>query len=129
MPQVKIFGLKSKLAPNKSKVSEVIHSTLVSELKLPIDKKFQRFFLFEKDDFYFSPDRSDSYTIIEISMFEGREDNTKRQIIKKLYKKFQSELQITANDLEITIFETPKYNWGIRGEIGDELNLNYNVAV
>jgi hypothetical protein len=32
-------------------------------------------------------------------------------------------------DVEITITETPKYNWGIRGMIGDELKLNYKVEV
>ncbi|APF21976.1 putative transglutaminase-like protein [Clostridium butyricum] len=33
------------------------------------------------------------------------------------------------NDVEITIFETPNYNWGIRGVPGDELGLNYKVNV
>ncbi|MEM6432015.1 MAG: tautomerase family protein, partial [Deinococcota bacterium] len=26
-------------------------------------------------------------------------------------------------------FETPKENWGIRGQLGDELSLNYKVDV
>jgi hypothetical protein len=38
-------------------------------------------------------------------------------------------LNILPNDIEITIFETPKHNWGIRGLPGDELNLNYKAEI
>jgi hypothetical protein len=38
-------------------------------------------------------------------------------------------LGIHKNDVEITIFETPRENWGIRGLPGDELPLNYKVDV
>jgi hypothetical protein len=31
--------------------------------------------------------------------------------------------------IEITLFETPRENWGIRGLPGDELSLNYKVQV
>lgn len=36
---------------------------------------------------------------------------------------------MSVQDIEITIFETPKHNWGIRGVPGDELKLNYKVEV
>jgi hypothetical protein len=35
----------------------------------------------------------------------------------------------SQQDLEITIFETPKHNWGFRGLPGDEHELNYKVDV
>ena len=38
-------------------------------------------------------------------------------------------MKIDKNDLEITILETPKHNWGIRGLPGDELQLNYKVKI
>ncbi|GHU70367.1 hypothetical protein FACS189413_10620 [Bacteroidia bacterium] len=31
--------------------------------------------------------------------------------------------------IEISIFETPKHNWGIRGLPGDELQIDYKVNV
>ena len=34
-----------------------------------------------------------------------------------------------AEDLEITISETPRHNWGIRGLPADELGLTYEVNV
>jgi hypothetical protein len=34
-----------------------------------------------------------------------------------------------VNREEITIFDTPKYNWGIRVKSGDEISLPYKVIV
>jgi len=45
------------------------------------------------------------------------------------YKRFREQLDISENDIEITIFDTPKFNWGIRGLPGDELALNYKVNI
>jgi len=41
----------------------------------------------------------------------------------------QAQLYISTKDIEITIFETPKLIWGIRGLPEDELQLNYNINV
>lgn len=127
MGQIKIFGLKKELDKNKEKMSEVIHSCVVDGLKLPRDKKFQRFFPLNEDEFYFPNDRTEKYTIIELSIFEGRTVETKKEFIRLVYTRFQEQLNISGNDIELTIFETPKSNWGIRGIPADELTLNYNV--
>jgi phenylpyruvate tautomerase PptA (4-oxalocrotonate tautomerase family) len=62
-------------------------------------------------------------------MFEGRTVETKKQLIRLLFERFDRELGISNLDLEITIFETPKCNWGFRGLPGDEHNLDYKVNV
>lgn len=129
MAQVKVFGLKEHLNPIKERFSEVIHSCVVEAFKLPPDKKFHRFFPMDKEDFHYAPERSEAYTIIELSIFEGRSVETKKQLIQLLFKRIQKELRISPQDIEITIFETPKSNWGIRGLPGDELQLNYNINV
>lgn len=129
MAQVKVFGLKDQLNPIKQQLSEVIHSCVVDVFKMPLDKKFHRFFAMEKEDFYYAPGRTEAYTIIEISVFEGRSIDTKKQLIRSLFDHIQAQLHISPEDIEITIFETPTYNWGIRGLPGDELQLSYNVNV
>lgn len=129
MGQIKIFGLDKELNIYKNKLSEIIHSCVVESLSFPKDKKFHRFFPLAKEDFYFPDGRSEKYTIIEISIFEGRSIEAKKALIKNLFFKIKNELNIEPNDIEITIFETPKYNWGIRGLPGDELELNYKVDV
>lgn len=129
MGQIKIFGLAQELNKNKDKMSDVIHSCIVDGFKFPPDKKFQRFFPLNTDDFYFPTDRTEKYTIIEVSIFEGRSVEAKKEFIGLIYKRFREQLDILENDIEITIFETPKSNWGIRGLPGDELTLNYKVNV
>ncbi len=127
--QIKIYGVKDRLSPIKDTLSNVIHSCMVEALEFPSDKKFHRFFPMDKEDFYFASGRTEAYTVIEISMFEGRTVAAKKQLLKLLFERINSELSISPQDIEITIFETPKHNWGIRGFPGDELALNYNVNV
>lgn len=98
-------------------------------LHYPEEKKFHRFFPLDKDNFIFPDDRSDRYTIIEISMFEGRSVETGKHLIRLLFQNLEEQAGIAKQDVEITIFETPKANWGIRGVPGDELTLNYRVGV
>ena len=83
----------------------------------------------DSDNFYFPTGRTEKYTIIEVSIFEGRSVEAKKEFIGLIYKRFREQLNILENDIEITIFETPKFNWGIRGLPGDELTLNYKVNV
>src|SRR5690242_14727927 len=127
MAQIKIYGLREHLAPVKEKLSDVIHACAVEALQLPSEKRFHRFFPLEASDFFFPADRSARYIIIEISMFEGRSVETKKQLISLLFRRFNEELHIAPQDVEITIFETPRQNWGIRGLPGDELQVNYQV--
>ncbi|WP_309736365.1 tautomerase family protein [Chamaesiphon sp. OTE_75_metabat_556] len=130
MSQVKIYGLRSHLTPIKSQLSDIIHSCVVDALHYPIDKRFHRFFPLEPDDYYYpSGERTERYTIIELSMFEGRTVAAKKQLIRLLFDRLDKEFGISNLDLEITIFETAKHNWGIRGLPGDELSLSYKVNV
>ncbi len=107
MGQIKIFGLKKVLGPHRDEVSEVIHSCLVDIFKFPVDKKFHRFILLEEEDFYFPADRTEKYTIIELSIFEGRSVEAKKELVRLLCARFQEQLDISGSDLEVTIFETP----------------------
>ena len=129
MGQIKIYGVKDRLNPIKETLSNVIHSCMVEALDFPPEKKFHRFFPMDKEDFYYASGRTEAYTIIEVSMFEGRTIEAKKQLIRLLFEQLNNELSISPQDLEITIFETPRHNWGIRGLPGDELALNYNVNV
>ncbi|WP_081393276.1 tautomerase family protein [Paenibacillus odorifer] len=124
MAQVKIFGLKENLNPIKERFSEVIHTCVVEAFKLPADKKFHRFFPMDREDFHYAPERTEAYTIIELSIFEGRSVESKKHLIRSLFEHIQQELRISPQDIEITIIETLKSNWGIRGLPGDELQLN-----
>lgn len=129
MGQVKIYGARAGLDAHKQKLSTTVHSCLVEAFQVPPDKKFQRFIALEPDDFVHPADRSERYTIIEISIFEGRSEAAKRKLIELLFERCEKELALSPQDLEITLFETPRLNWGIRGKNAADLSLSYSVEV
>ena len=129
MVQIKIYGLKSSLIVYTDLLSSTIHSAVVEALAYPPEKKFHRLIGLERSEFIYPANRSENYTIIEISMFEGRSTAVKKSLIRLLFAKIEREVGIRSQDVEIAIYETPKQNWGIRGFCGDELTLGYKVDV
>jgi phenylpyruvate tautomerase PptA (4-oxalocrotonate tautomerase family) len=129
MAQIKIYGIGTELEPIKTKLSDVVHSCVVDALQFPSDKRAHRFFCLDASDLIYPAGRTERYTIIEISMFEGRSVETKKRLIRLLFERIHAELGISSYDIEVTITETPKHNWGFRGLPGDEIDLNYKVNV
>ncbi|GIG58330.1 tautomerase [Longispora fulva] len=129
MPQVKIYAHATHLATARTELSDTVHSCIVDGLSMPESKKFQRFIPLAAGDFVFPEPRTDRYTIIEVSMFEGRSVEAKKTLIRLLFERLGERCGLAPDDVEITLFETPASDWGIRGLPGDELTLNYPVNV
>lgn len=129
MAQVKIFGNRSFIESRRSAISSAVHKSVMEALSYPQEKRFHRFFSLDSESFIYPDDRSEQYIIIEISMFEGRSVAAKKELVRLLFINLEQGVNISPQDVEITIFETPKENWGIRGVPGDELALNYTVEV
>jgi phenylpyruvate tautomerase PptA (4-oxalocrotonate tautomerase family) len=102
---------------------------VVDALSFPEDKRAHRFFAMEATDFFYPASASPKYTIIEISMFEGRAVDTKKALIRALFERIGAQCDRSPNEIEITITETPRHNWGFRGLPGDEIGLPYKVDV
>lgn len=129
MAQVKVYGLREHLDPVKAVLSDAIHSCVVDALQFPPEKRAHRFFPMEPGDFYFPASASPRYTIIEISMFEGRTIETRKALIRLLFTRIAQKCDRAPNEIEVTITETPRHNWGFRGLPGDEVGLSYTVNV
>ena len=129
MAQVKIYGLDTQLTPIKKQLSDVIHSCIIEALQFPKEKRFHRFFPMHQEDIVYPTNRSYAYTIIEIMMIEGRTKEAKKKLIALLFENIRKELGIKSVDIEILIQEAPAYHFGFRGMSGDEMLLDYKVAV
>ena len=114
MSQVKIYGTQSRLPSRRDALSDVIHGCVVEALEYPTDKRAHRFFPLAPEDFRYPPGRSDDYTIIEISLFEGRSVVANKKLYALLFERCETQIGIAPVDLEITLTETPRHNWGIR---------------
>ena len=126
---IRIYGIKEELDPIKATLSDVINKCMVEALSFPGNKRAHRFIPMEKEDFFYPEGRTDAYTVIEISMMEGRSVEAKKKLIHLLFEEIESEVGISPVDLEITIYESPACNWGFRGITGDEAKLNYKVTI
>ena len=129
MAQVKVYGIKQQLNPIKAKLSEVIHSCVVEALQFPPDKRAHRFFPLDRVDMLYPAGRTDAYTIIEITVIEGRTVESKKKLVRLLFDRIQAQVGIAHQDIEICIYESPAANWGFRGTHGDEVKLNYKIDV
>ncbi len=107
MAQIKVYGLVENVDQVKEELSDLIHSCAIDALGLPSDKRFHRFFPLEKSDFLYPADRTERYIIIEISMFEGRSIETKRQLIRLLFERISDTLNISTQDIEIPFLKLP----------------------
>ena len=129
MSQIKIYGLRKHLVSVREKLSDTLHTCITEAFQYPENKRAHRFFYLEEEDFYYPEGRTNKYTIIEISLFSGRSLQAKKALYKLIFERFESQLDISSNEVEITLTETPPHNWGIRSKSGDELVLDYNVHV
>ena len=126
---IRIYGIKENLNPIKARLSDIINQCMVDALSFPDNKRAHRFIPLDSEDYYYPEGRTESYTVIEISLMSGRSVEAKKSLIHMLFKRIESNLGITPVDVEITISESPACNWGFRGITGDEAKLNYSVNV
>lgn len=132
MAQIIVYGHRQSINRHREALSDAIHGTVMSALSYPPEKRFHRFVALDPADFIHPPDRGQDYTIIEISMFEGRSETAKRELIQELFLRIEDATGIAPHSIEFTITETPMVNWGIRGIRGinaADLALEYNVNV
>ena len=127
MAQVKVYALKTAFEGLRGSLSDALHAAVMVALEYPLEKRFHRFFPLEREDFIFTG-RSEKYLVLEILMFEGRSLEAKKRLIREIYQNLEP-LGFAPYDVEITLLESPRHNWGIRGVPADELNLTYRVEV
>lgn len=125
-----VYGIKDRLNPIKSQMSDLIHDCMQSILGMPEDKRAHRFIPLDREDFYYPGGRSDAYTVIEINMMSGRKPETQKALIKEIFRQLEGSLGLSPVDVEITIKQQEPFQWGFRGMTGDEAqDLKYKVDV
>ncbi|QLG09753.1 tautomerase family protein [Deinococcus sp. D7000] len=128
MAQIKIYGHAPFVQAHRQSISDAIHAASMQALGLLESKRFHRFFALDAQDFIHPADRSGQYLILEIHLFQGRRPEILRQYIRHLQMQLGEAVKLSPNDLEVTLVEMPAAHWGIRGQLGDELQLGYEVT-
>lgn len=129
MAQFKIYGRIEHLRARHQQISDVLHGAAVRALQLPQDKRFHRFIPLEAWQLVAPKDRSENYLIIEAIMFTGRSVRVRKALVRAIMDDLVEHLSLTAADVEVTLIESGRENWGIRGQHGDEMTLPYKVEL
>jgi phenylpyruvate tautomerase PptA (4-oxalocrotonate tautomerase family) len=129
MAQFKIYGRVEHLRARHQHISDVLHGAAVRALQLPHDKRFHRFVPLEPWQLVAPKDRSENYLIIEAIMFTGRSVTVRKALVRAVMDDFALHLGLASADVEVTLIESPRENWGIRGQHGDEMTLPYKVEL
>ena len=116
MPVVKINMLKGKTPEYKKTVLDSVHSALVDSIGIEDWDRFQRIVEFEPENFEKPEFKSDSFMVIEISLFPGRTKVQKSALIESIAEKLNKSLSIDPGDVFVLISEPPIENWGIGGK-------------
>ena len=129
MPLVKIEARRSWSTSQKKEIMEAVHSALREALKIPENDRDIRFNAYHIDDFQVSPEKTENYLLVEITMFAGRSLQAKKELYRGIVTNL-GKLGILASDVFIVLHEVPLDNWGIRGGVpASEVNLGFKVGV
>ncbi len=127
MAQILVYGRDDFLRSSHAQLSDVIHGAAQRTLALPADKRFHRFIPLEAWQLVAPADRSARYLIVEVHLFTGRSLDTRKALVRALMDDLAQAFSLSPADVEVTLFESPREHWGIRGQHGDELALSYRV--
>ncbi len=129
MPLVRIEIREGRLPSEKKALLEAVHAALVEALAIPDGDRTQRLYEHSSEHFEIPPDKSNAFTLVEITMFRGRSVGAKRRLYEAVVRNLRA-LGIAPQDVLIVLHEPPMENWGVRGGIpANEVDVGFKVDV
>lgn len=108
---------------------EAVYEAQREALGVPEDDRRIRYVEYAPERFAAPPDKTDDYTVVEISLLPGRSVEAKRALYASIVRRF-GEVGIAPSDIFIVIHEPPLENWGIRGgQPASEVDLGFRLDV
>jgi len=129
MPNTRIEVKRGWIGEQRAAVIEAVHAAMVETIRIPEHDRALRLIEHDPADFSAPPDKSDKYTLIEITLFAGRSPEAKRRLYRALVRNL-SALGIPPMDIKTVLIEVPMEDWGIRGgKAASEVDLGFEVKV
>ena len=130
MPIVKIEMLAGKSAGYKKAILDGVHHALVTAFKIPDSDRNQKIFEFTPENMEIPANRTANYIVIEITVFQGRSLDAKRNLYMNIVTELATRTGIKGDDITIVLQEVPLENWGVRGgKPASEVDLGFKVNV
>ena len=115
MPLVRIEIIKGHTNEYKRTFLSAVHDALELALGVPEWDRFQRLYELERDYFECSNGKTEKFCMIELTIFPGRNKETKSRVIEEITRLLGERLDIAPPDIFIVINDPPLENWGIGG--------------
>ena len=129
MPLVRIEGRKNRTASEKGAVCEAVHSAMREALLIPEHDRQIRYIEYVPEDFQVPPGKTEDYTLVELTIFQGRSMDAKKNLYQAVVRNLGS-LGIAPEDVFIVLIESPPENWGVRGGLpASEVDLGFKIEV
>ena len=108
---------------------EAVYEAQREALGVPEDDRQIRYLEYPPERFAVPPEKTENYTVVEISLFPGRSLDAKRALYASIVRRF-GELGIAPADVFIVVHEPPLDNWGIRGgQPASEVDLGFTLDI
>jgi len=108
---------------------DAVHGALVAALRVPNDDPTVTITEIDPESIILPSGVGDRYTLVQITMFDGRSSATKKTLYEGLCSGLTS-IGIPLSDILIAIVESPTENWGVEGGTpASEVDLGFQVEI
>lgn len=128
MPSTRIETRAGWINGRQAELLEAVQRALVEGIRIPEEDRCVRLHELPAEAMLARPDRSERYTIIEISMFKGRTIEAKRRLYAALVREL-SAFGVEARDVKVLIHEPERENWSVGGVALSDVELGFKVEV
>lgn len=116
MPMVKIEILEGKTPDYKKSVLNGVQKAIKDAVDVDEINIVQRLFEISEGSYVKPADRSNNMTIIEITLYPGRTEQTKKNLFDEIVKNLAEDPGIKAQDIITVLHEPPMENWAFKCE-------------
>ncbi|MDO6847936.1 tautomerase family protein [Priestia megaterium] len=131
MPFVNVYYPEHQLNDKElKKVSNCIHQSLIQHFHIPKNDYFQLFLPYPPQHFFYDSQyllenggkRTDQMIYISITCGQGRTIQQKKKLYQSIAGELSTHLNISTNNIFITLNETPLENWSFGQGIAQMVN-------
>ncbi|MEJ9305660.1 tautomerase family protein [Priestia megaterium] len=131
MPFVNVYYSEYQLNDKElKKVSNFIHQSLIQHFHITKDDYFQLFLPYPPQHFFYDSQyllengekRTDQMIYISITCGQGRTIQQKKKLYQSIAEELSTHLNISTNNIFITLNETPLENWSFGQGIAQMVN-------
>jgi phenylpyruvate tautomerase PptA (4-oxalocrotonate tautomerase family) len=128
MPTTRLETRAGWIAGRHGEIIAAVHRAIVEGIKIPEADRYVRILEYPPESFAAAPAKGPRFTMIEISMFEGRSIEAKRRLYAALARELAA-FDVPASDIKIVVHDEPRENWSVGGVALSDVEIGFKIDV